>query len=295
MSPRRLARFLIGAVLLASLAGWGWRGWARAQALSRQVAELKAITEQLKTARPVPAAVPLSGKPSGGVGPRLSFPPGRGKVAIVLDDWGYNPRRVSWLSSVGRPLTIAVLPRLAYSKEVAAAAHRHGHEVILHLPMEAVNPEATREEGTLLTTMSRRQILERLEQSLASVPHARGISNHQGSKATADAELMKTVLSQVKQRHLYFLDSRVTPHSLAGGLARQMRVPFAERAVFLDHRPGAASIRQQLLKLAEEASRSGSAIGIGHDRAETIQVLEEALAALERAGYTLVPVSELVE
>lgn len=222
------------------------------------------------------------------------FLEGSGKIAIVLDDWGYSRRHVSWLASVQWPLTIAVLPGLPYSSRVAEAAHTHGHEVILHMPMEAMNPAAARESRTILTGMSRQEILDRLSQSLASVPYARGISNHQGSKVTADSELMEVILRQTQRNNLYFLDNR-TGRSVAARVAKQLGTPFAERAVFLDHKNEQEAIRQQLVQLTKLAAERGQAIGIGHDRPETLEVLEEILPALERAGYTLVLVSELVE
>ncbi len=223
------------------------------------------------------------------------FPKGRGKIAIVLDDWGYNVRNLPLLSSIRRPLTISILPNLPHSAEVAKAAKDYGHEVILHMPMEANDPRAPREAGTLLTTMPRQEVVELLTRSLATVPSAKGISNHQGSKATSDPALMQVILSEVKQRRLYFLDSFVTQQSVCRGLARQLRIPFAQRAVFLDNEENAPAIRQQLTELARIANKQGHAIGIGHDRPVTVLLLQQEIPSLEVAGYTIVPVSELTD
>ena len=225
----------------------------------------------------------------------FNFPKGSGKIAIVLDDWGYNLRNVPVLGSIRRPLTIAVLPSLPHSTEVATAAKAYGHEVILHMPMEAKDPHATREAGTILTTMPRQQVVDLLIRSLATVPTAKGVSNHQGSKVTSDPALMEVVLSEVKHRGLYFLDSFVTQQSVCRNLARQLRIPFAQRAVFLDNEESTQAVQQQLMELARIAARQGHAIGIGHDRSVTVEVLQKAIPALEEAGYTLVPVSELTE
>ncbi len=224
----------------------------------------------------------------------VSFPKGKGKIAIVLDDWGYNLRQVPFFQEIRRPLTVAVLPNLPFSHEVALVAHSKGHEVILHLPMESVDPNAPREPGTLSSGMSRQEILSAVDRSLATVPYARGISNHQGSKATAVRPLMEAVLEEAKRRKLYFLDSLTGP-SVGEEVARAMKVRFAERAVFLDNELEPTRIRQRLVELAKEASEKGEAIGIGHDRPVTMQVLKEAIPALERAGYRLVPVSELAD
>ncbi len=225
----------------------------------------------------------------------MVFPPGHGKIAIVLDDWGYTLKQVPTLDEIHQPLTVSVLPGLPHSMDVARAARASGHEVILHMPMEAMDRNAPRERKILLTGMPRRQVLDLLSQSLSTVPSARGINNHQGSKATSDAALMEIVLQETKRRGLYFLDSYVTHRSVCAEVARRVQIPFARRAVFLDNEQSDAAIRKQLAELARSASAHGQAIGIGHDRPVTLRVLQRAVPALEKAGYTLVPVSDLTE
>lgn len=244
--------------------------------------------------RPAPVPVP---RPS--IAPPVAplvFPKGRGKIAIVLDDWGYTLKQVPSLSGIRRPLTLAVLPGLPHSADVARAARANGHEVILHMPMEALDPAESREEGsTLLAGMPRQQVIEALNRSLSSVPSVRGISNHQGSKATADPALMEVVLRETKRKGLYFLDGYVSNRSVCEEVAAQVRIPFARRAVFLDNELSAPAIQKQLAQLAAIASQQGEAIGIGHDRPVMLAVLKKAIPALEKAGYTLVPVSDLTK
>ena len=227
--------------------------------------------------------------------PMPSFPKGRGKIAIVLDDWGYNLRQVPALAALRRPVTVAILPNLAYSSRVANAAAASGHQVILHMPMEAQSPSAPRERGTILTAMSDPEILKQLDDSLRSVPFAKGFSNHQGSKATADRHVMEVVLKEARKRNLYFLDSLVTDRSVGQELSRELQVRYARRQVFLDNSSSRGSIRKSLMELARRAAKEGEALGIGHDRPNTLEVLQEALPELEAAGYTIVAASELAQ
>ena len=239
--------------------------------------------------------VPVPGIPVVPPLPAISFPPGKGKIAIVLDDWGYTLKQVPILEAIHQPLTVSVLPNLAHSAEVARAAQASGHEVILHMPMEAMDPSAPKEAGTILTGMPRREVVDLMDRSLSTVPSARGINNHQGSKATADAVLMEIVLQETNRRGLYFLDSYVTKQSVCAEVAQRIRIPFARRSVFLDNELSGPAIQKQLMELARVAARHGQAIGIGHDRLVTMEVLRQAVPALEKAGYTLVPVSRLTE
>lgn len=222
------------------------------------------------------------------------FPPGHGKIAIILDDWGYNLRQVPYLASVRQPFTVSILPGLAHSADVAQAAKRSGHEVMLHLPLEAEDAHAPREAGTILTTMSKQEVLQQVDKSLAAVPFVSGVNNHQGSKATEDPRLMETIFSRIKRRNLYFVDS-MTGHSVCAQVARQVHLKFGQRSIFLDNEGDPAKIRAQLTQLAAVAAKKGKAIGIGHDRPVTLRVLQESLPELEHAGYELVPASRITD
>ncbi len=60
------------------------------------------------------------------------------KVAIVIDDFGNNMKGTNQMLSLPIPLTVAVMPFLPSTKEDAIAAHKKGHEVIIHMPMEPI-------------------------------------------------------------------------------------------------------------------------------------------------------------
>lgn len=287
-SPEKIEIFFLAVGLLGVLAFFSLKG----PILHPEPARV-AVRPAPAIRRPVPK-VPAPAVPAP-VAPLPVIPKGKGKIAIVLDDWGYTLKNVPALSAIRGPVTVAVLPNLPHSAAVARAAHAHGHEVILHMPMQAMDPQAPREEGTLLTGMPRAQVLELLDRALATVPAAEGISNHQGSRATADPALMEVVLREARRRRLYFLDSFVTSQSVCDEVAGRVKVRFARRAVFLDNEETAPAIRRRLAELAEAARDQGRAIGIGHDRPETLEALGESIRELKKAGYTLVPVSDLVQ
>ena len=218
-----------------------------------------------------------------------------GRVAIVLDDWGYNTRNTDGLLSFKRPLTISVLPGLPFSKRIAQIASANNVEVILHLPLEAHDPQNPAEKKTIYTSMSDKEVLSRLQAAFDSVPYIDGVSNHMGSKATEDKRLMKLVFTEFKKRNLYFLDSLVTNNSVCPEVARQTGIKFAERSVFLDNINEAGYIKGQLRQLLSAAKQKQTAIGIGHDRALTLKVLKETAPEFQRDGVEFVYLSELVE
>jgi len=226
--------------------------------------------------------------------PKVVKPAGIAKIAIVLDDWGYNLNNIGYLDKIKQPLTISVLPHLPYSRTVAYEAKRRGLEVILHLPLEPYPSEKVRlEANTVMTNMSQANVKAILEDDLDNVTGVAGVSNHMGSKATGDSRLMGIIFKEIKEKNLYFLDSVVSGKSIAFSLSRKMNVKFAKRDVFLDNSSDPAYIKGQINRLKAAAKRQGYALGIGHDRPNTLMVLQEVMPRLEEEGYKFVFVSEL--
>ena len=117
-----------------------------------------------------------------------------GQVAFVIDDWGYSLNNVEALLEIDRPVTLAVLPHLRYSKEISKLVRKNGknYDVILHLPLESKSGKAS-EQDTIRRNMKKERILSILKDDIEGVPGAIGVSNHQGSKATENREIMKII------------------------------------------------------------------------------------------------------
>jgi uncharacterized protein len=218
------------------------------------------------------------------------------KIAIVIDDCGYRKDNYSIFEEINLPFDVAILPNLPYSKETAQFARKSGKEIILHLPLEPTNEDKIRlEADTITTLMNSDKIREILLLDLKSVPFARGVSNHMGSKATADKRLMKVIFRELKKKRMFFLDSFVTDKTIVNELAKTLKLPVAQRTVFLDNNPDSDYILKQLILLANKAKQNGFAIGIGHERILTLKVLKDYLPKLKKIGFEFVYVSELVK
>jgi hypothetical protein len=217
-----------------------------------------------------------------------------GNIAIVLDDWGYSLNNMGVMKEIRSPLTVAVLPNLPYSKKVSQDLHQRGFEVILHLPMEPREKHAL-EKGTVNTSMGEEEIKRIIAKNLSSLSNVKGVSNHMGSKATSDIRTMEIVFKELRKRGLFFLDSYVTPHSKCREAASKYSLRFARRDIFLDNNNDPKYIRKQLYKLKDKAKLNGYAVGIGHDRENTIRVLKKVIPELEKEGYRFVFVSELAK
>lgn len=221
-----------------------------------------------------------------------------GRIAIVLDDFGqrsWNGNLVERFCALPWPLTLAILPNEGRVAEVVAIANRHGHEALLHLPMEPMAyPEEDPGDGAIFVRQDGATIRALLRQALREVPGVAGVNNHMGSRATADSRVMEEILGELKALDLFFLDSRTSAESLGYAMASAMGVPAARRDLFIDPVDEVAAVEDRLWALAALACDQGEAIGIGHDREQTLLALQAVLPRLESRGHQLVPVSQLV-
>jgi len=222
------------------------------------------------------------------------------KVAIIIDDFGYNLNSTTrGLIELDYPITLAVLPRLSRSSEIALLAELSGKEVILHLPMEPCGyPDSSKNPGpgAIFCNLSEDEIRKRVKENFDSLPQAVGLNNHMGSKATEDQRVISTILEEVKERNLYFVDSLTTKDSCGLKVAQEKGVKSAARSIFLDHKDDPTYINGQFDRLVRLAHKEGSAIAIGHVHSKSIlNVLKERLPQLEEKGIKLVFASEVVK
>lgn len=216
------------------------------------------------------------------------------RVAIIFDDAGGNLGQLDPILALGRPVTVAVLPGLRFSRDVALRAQDAGLEVLLHLPVEPEDRSNRLGPGGVTTAMADDEIARVVAGDLDTVPGAIGINNHEGSRGTADERVMTAVLQVARSRGLFFVDSVTSPRSIGARLASQMQIPTAARAVFLDNQDDPQAIRAQIRRLIALALERKEAVAIGHATRSTPQVLTEMLAEFDRRGIALVPISALV-
>lgn len=218
-----------------------------------------------------------------------------GDIVVILDDVGFDHQPLAEAMAIDPNLNFAVLPNAHNAAAVADALDARGFEVLCHLPMEPEGfPRVSPGSNAVLTSMTSAQIADLTRADVAAVPHARGVNNHMGSRATADRRVMGSVLAALP-KGMYFIDSRTTGNTIAGDLARSMKIKTASRSVFLDDIAKDDAIRAQLHALMQAATDHGAAVGIGHMYPSTIRVLGAEAPQLRAAGFRFVRASEIVE
>lgn len=216
-------------------------------------------------------------------------------VAVIIDDLGNSLAEDRRAADLPGPVACAILPHTQYAVMLADACHVRGKEVLLHLPMQALD-DAPLGPGGIALDMTQAQIQNTVRGDLQSIPYAVGVNNHEGSLISMHpgdlAWIMQTLHAT---RRLYFVDSYTTAESIAYQIAREHGIPAARRDVFLDDVNTEAAVRFQFNRLLDIARRKGYALAIGHPRPATLAVLDAALPQLPAEGVELVPVSAIVK
>jgi len=211
----------------------------------------------------------------------------------VLDDWGRKYDIFEEVLALERPLTLAVIPHLPYSARIAREGRAAGLGIIVHFPMQP-KAETHVEPTTILTTTPDAVIKKRLDDAFRSVAGAQGMNNHQGSAATSDLRVMRTVLGHLKSKNVFFLDSNVISTTVGPRVAKEIGIPFTKRDVFLDNELDEDAIVEQLRKAKRIALSRGSAVAIGHDHDVTLAAIRRVLPEIEREGVRLVLAKDLL-
>ncbi|HKL25066.1 MAG TPA: divergent polysaccharide deacetylase family protein [Desulfuromonadales bacterium] len=227
--------------------------------------------------------------------PALQPMPTGPRVAIIVDDLGRDLVTAETLIGLDQPVTFSILPGEVHAREVALMAHAAKREVLLHAPMEPQGyPDVNPGSDALFLHNTDEELTDNFSRLLEKVPEAVGSNNHMGSRFTEDRRGMNAIMTVLRDRGLFFVDSLTTPRSVGKQTAEELGVAVLQRDVFLDNDPDVEKIAKQLQRLADRAVRNGQAIGICHPYPETLLALQRELPRLAEQGVRFVTVSRLL-
>ena len=198
------------------------------------------------------------------------------KLAIVIDDVGYHLKEDAAIFAMPREISVAIIPAAPHARARNQEAKFQGRDILIHMPMQPVSAVKI-EDGGLHLGMSSAQVNDRVNTAKNIVNYAIGMNNHMGSAATADPQLMTYLMTALKEKHLFFLDSRTIGKSVAGKIAKEQGVRSLDRHIFLDDSNELADVQHQFQAAIQYARKHGTAIAIGHPRPNTIAVLQSGI------------------
>lgn len=218
----------------------------------------------------------------------------KAQLIFVFDDGGQNLEHLKKFLELPFPITVAVLPQITHSQEAAQMVRKSGNEVILHQPMQSVNPKINPGPGAITPDMDEEQIKQQLFTNINQIGPIAGMNNHEGSGITADIDKMEIILKATEQAGIYFLDSRTNVETKVPYVAKGLGYTYYERNIFLDNEKTRANALSEIKKGLALANKNGSVIMIGHVWSADFlpALLKEIYPELVSQGYTFSVVSK---
>jgi len=239
--------------------------------------EREAFQERVPAAAAIPDQEQTQPKPVAPSRQETLSPPApaddRPRVIIIVDDMGYRLESGRAMLDLDLVLSFSFLPGAPHTAELVRLAQDQGRDIMLHLPLEPLDPKWNLGPGGLFTSMDQERIAELFAADLAQVP-AIGVNNHMGSRFTADEAAMRRLFPLLKRSNLFFLDSLTSPASIATRLGKELGVTVYRRDLFLDNQRDPSVIAGELDRLVLIARRHGRAIGLCHPYPETVKALQ---------------------
>ena len=216
-------------------------------------------------------------------------------VAVVIDDMGVSVPHTRDILSLEKPITASFLTYGAANRKQVKAAKEKGFEVMLHVPMMP-HAKADLAPVTLSPDMTEDEIKNDFVQMLNRYKGLgiKGINNHMGSLFTEDEKSLGYVMQILKDKNLFFLDSKTTAKSVGAKVAAEYGVPYIARDVFLDNENDYNYIMEQLRRTEKIAHMRGYAVAIGHPRTQTYLALRDWMKELPDRKIRLVRLGDLV-
>jgi polysaccharide deacetylase 2 family uncharacterized protein YibQ len=220
----------------------------------------------------------------------------RPRVAVVIVDLGLSSAATqAAIQNLPAGVTLSFSPYADNLPNWVNLARAAGHEALLGLPMEPAN-FPTRDPGpqTLLTSLSPRENIDRLDWVLGRAQGYVGVTNYMGSRFTTSAQALRPVLTTLRDRGLMFVDARTTPRSEAARLATEISLPRAINDRMIDETASRASIDAMLADIERVAKQTGNAVAMGQAYPVTFERLAAWLPTLDGKGIALAPITAMV-
>ena len=217
------------------------------------------------------------------------------RIAIIVDDLGIRgPDIAERLCNLRQTVTLSILPFQKYTASIIAVADKYGTPYMLHMPMEPLNGETDPGEGAIYTSDEKQTVIKKLEKAFKSVPGAKGLNNHMGSKTTEDVRTMETVMGYLRENDYFFVDSRTSVKSRANEISQKSGVKSIAMYTYLDAEDKNDIIIKKINMIYNVAVEKGPIVVICHARPLTVSILEKKLPELEKKGISFVKVTEML-
>jgi len=178
------------------------------------------------------------------------------------------------------------------------AAHEHGREVVLFMPMEPENyPRVNPGPATLLVNMSAGRIGQALRREVEVADPVVAVANLMGSFATQDEPFMTAVYEELRREQLPFLHVGAVPRAVCRPLAARVGAAYDEPDATIDgdaRRGDVRAMDRTWDAAIDLARRRGQALVLVRLTPKSATWFARALDGKRLRGVELSPLSRVI-
>ena len=221
-------------------------------------------------------------------------------MVIVIDDFGEGGKGTKDMLELDIPITAAIMPFGETAVKDAKMAEENGKEIIIHMPMEPEVGRASWLGKTPITAnLSDEEVKKRTENAMTILANAKGMNNQNGSRIMQNEKIVGVVFQCLKDKEMFFLDSKTTQNSVADKVASEKGIELYSRDVFLDHVSTEANVEKSMEEAIKVSKKKGYSIVIGHVGAQggdiTVRGIKNKLSRLKEENIEVITMSQLRE
>ncbi|WPM05579.1 divergent polysaccharide deacetylase family protein [Borreliella sinica] len=204
------------------------------------------------------------------------------KFYLIIDDVGYDEFMLDQFIKLNLEINYAIIPFLPKSMRLYKNLKNNNKKVIIHFPMQSKHRNSI-EKFHINIKDSKEEIHKKIEQAFEKYPDAKIMNNHMGSLITSNKDLMKIILTKLKEIDRYFFDSVTIAGSVPETIGKEIGITVEKRDIFLDSKDTEESVIKELEKAKNIARKHGIVKVIGHIWSKnTLKVLKKEESGLNR-------------
>lgn len=222
---------------------------------------------------------------------------GVARVVLVVGGLGISQTSTKLaIDSLPANVTLAFAPYGNSLNRWMQSARKGGHELLLQLPMEPIDyPQNNPGPHTLRATADLEENLANLHWAMSRLTNYVGVTNYLGNKMLQQPAGLSPIFAEISKRGLMFFEDGTVKNSMGPGVAVKELVPYAKADVLIDNIRSRSAMASKLNELAEQAKRTGLAIGMANAFPDSIAMVAEFARRAKQNGIEITPVTAVVK
>lgn len=162
--------------------------------------------------------------------------PNKKPIAYILGGLGTDYKlTVEAIKTLPSQVTLGFIPYVNNLQSLIDMAREYGHETILEIPMESHDfPRADAGVLALKTQDTPQEYRSKLQTLLSRATGYSGVMNYLGSKYILDDTVSLTLLNDLKQYGLYFVENKTIRSGILSEIAKPNNIPYGASFDIID-------------------------------------------------------------